>query len=91
MCFAGVTGMPLEVEICHCGMVSHYLELKIGGAGLLCYAITADCIAEGKGDVRRMKCSHTQECCQPLSPHMWMCVVSFFFFFPPNYFFLHNL
>lgn len=51
---AGEAGMPQ----CHCGMVSHYLGAENRRAGLLCYAIAADCITEGKGDVRRMKCSH---------------------------------
>lgn len=45
---------------CHSGMVSQYLVLKIVGVDSPHYAITVDCIMEGKGDVRWMKCSHTK-------------------------------
>lgn len=40
-------------------MVSHYVEPKIVGVDSY-YAITVDCITEGKGDVKWMKCSHTK-------------------------------
>lgn len=77
MYYAGLTGMPLKIAI-----VAWFPPLfgaENSWGGLLYYAITVDCITEGKGDVRWMKCSHTKNVASlfPILSRVSVCVVIF--------------